>query len=306
MRPSLITAVCIILFSLLMINPESALSEDKTPDSEDTYIAKFNGGGITLRKLNETIKEIKAKRGIPLTGDYKKNILNSLIAESMIHKYATEQGLDRDPEVIEQIEKASRQIITSIFLRKYFSEKTSTITGEEAKRFYSENIDRYSVPEMYNAIIYYVNKKDISGNDTPDKSATIAGELKRYLDEGNAKGGSAEETLSVFAEKYPEANLEHYILAGYWRGKNTVVRKSVLERLPSLEPGQADIIEQDNSFAVFVLQSIAPAEPNPFELVKNKIIAQYEASQKSKVYSELIKKLSSDYNLKVDESLLNR
>jgi EpsD family peptidyl-prolyl cis-trans isomerase len=126
------THVCLPVLIALVV----ALSScgKKTPGQ---IVAKVNGDEISVHQINNAIARgndippAEAKQAVAQT-------LERIIDQELLVQKALKDKLDRDPQVMQAIEEAKRQILARAYIERAAS-GSSTEGREEIRKFYQEN-----------------------------------------------------------------------------------------------------------------------------------------------------------------------
>lgn len=96
-------------------------------------VAKVNGVAIPQARLDLMVKAAVAQ-GQPDTNEMRNALRENLIAEEIIAQEAVKKGLDRDPEVVTQIELARQAVLIRAFQADYI--RNNTISDAELRKEY--------------------------------------------------------------------------------------------------------------------------------------------------------------------------
>lgn len=110
----------------LSINP--AFAEDKSA-------AMVNGVSIPQSRIDMRVKAAVAQ-GQADTPDLRKAIRDNSINIEVLRQEAVKNGMDKNPDVIQQIEAANQEILVSAYLQDYA--KKHPITDEQLKQEYDK------------------------------------------------------------------------------------------------------------------------------------------------------------------------
>jgi peptidyl-prolyl cis-trans isomerase C len=114
------------ILSSLAINP--AMAEDKAA-------AIVNGVSISQTRIDQSVKAATAQ-GQPDSPDLRKAVRDDLINREVIAQESVKMGLNKDPEVIQQIEIAKQQILIGAFVQDYV--KSHPISDDQIKQEYEK------------------------------------------------------------------------------------------------------------------------------------------------------------------------
>lgn len=133
MRHLKFSAALLAIGSLMLLNACNA-QDDKKAGTEKV-IATVNGTPIYESSLNEFLQQ-RAMQGAPDTPEIRKAILEELISREVARQDAVKQGLDKRPEVKQQMELAQQAILVNAFAQEFA--KTHTPTDDQLKAEYDK------------------------------------------------------------------------------------------------------------------------------------------------------------------------
>jgi peptidyl-prolyl cis-trans isomerase C len=117
---------------------------------DNKVIALVNGKEITERDLAATVSRFPRERQSYFNSEEGRNqIVNQMISFELFYNYAKETGMENDQEYLMQLENAKREILTQHAINKELS--NVTVTNEEIKNFYNENMSQFIQPESVSA-----------------------------------------------------------------------------------------------------------------------------------------------------------
>ena len=109
-------------------------------------LAKVNGDEITVHQLNDRLSQIQ----IPPNADpaaTRKQVLEALIDEQLLVQKAMADKLDRDPQVLQALERTKRQILAQAEVEH--TPAKADITADETAKFYAANPDLFEKRRIY-------------------------------------------------------------------------------------------------------------------------------------------------------------
>lgn len=133
---TLITAACVL----------AACGGDKKKDATQVA-AKVNKEEISVHQINFVLQRTPGLKPEQATGASKK-ILESLIDQELAVQQATEQKLDRDPNVVMAIEAAKREIMARAYADKIASTAAKP-TDAEVAQYYQSHPGLFSQRRIY-------------------------------------------------------------------------------------------------------------------------------------------------------------
>lgn len=122
---------------------------DKKKDKGATQAAaRVNSQEITVHQINQVLEQ---QRAMPpaQAASASRLVLARLVDQELALQEAQNQKLDRDPQVVRQLEAARREIIARAYLDRVGS-GVSRPTTEEVKKYYDANPALFSERRVYN------------------------------------------------------------------------------------------------------------------------------------------------------------
>jgi len=182
-------------------------------------LASVNGEEVTAMQLSEEMQRANVPAAQQIAA--KKPLLESLIDRQVLQNAAVADKVDRDPKVVQAIERAKSQIIAQAYLQKK--------VGVVAPPSKAEVADYYAKhPE------FFAQRKQIGMNQLMFATADMSEKAKAYID--NAK------TLDEVAAWFKENNVKF--------AHNQISRSTsdlppeLGGRLTSMKPGQLFLIKE--------------------------------------------------------------
>lgn len=158
--------------------------------SKGTVAATVNGTAINESRVNLMVKQ-QAAQGQPDSPDLRKGIIEHLAMQFLLSQEAVKKGLDKTPEVADQIELTHQSILANAFIQDYF--KSNPVTDASLMAEY-EKIKGHATGNEYKARHILVasesEAKDIIGKLTKNPKAFEALAKEKSMDPGSKdKGG---------------------------------------------------------------------------------------------------------------------
>lgn len=149
-----ITGLSVLLFGVAVLSvgcgDKKQEGSDAPADKPSQVAARVNGTEITVHQIDQELRRM----GVPadtkpeILQEIKNNILTRLINDQLVINKAIEQGVDRKPEVVEQIERAKREIITRAYVTQLVT-SVSKPTEQELNDFFMKNEAAYKENVRY-------------------------------------------------------------------------------------------------------------------------------------------------------------
>jgi EpsD family peptidyl-prolyl cis-trans isomerase len=230
-------------------------------------LASVNGDEITVLQLNEELSRVNPQ--VAQQDAARKQILEALIDRQLLLGEATKEKIDRDPKVVQAIERAKATIVAQAYLQK----RVGTVprpTKQEVEAYYTQN------PHLF------ANRKQFDMRQLVLATADLTDEAKKAVDSSKSL-----EEVAVWLDQHK---------VKYGRGQlsrtSTDLPPELTKRLESMPKGQLFIIREGERS---LLLSIADIKDAPLTLEQAAPqIEQFLFSKKNKEAAEAtIKQLRS-------------
>jgi peptidyl-prolyl cis-trans isomerase C len=121
-------------------------------------LASVNGSEITVLQLNEELQRAGAT-GQPET--VRKQLLESLIDRQLLQNEAAKDKLDRDPKVMQAIDRAKAMIIAQAYLQKRIGNQAKP-TRAEIEEYYNQHPEFFTGRKQFDMRELVVASKDVT------------------------------------------------------------------------------------------------------------------------------------------------
>lgn len=121
--------------SLLTLSACNADQPAKATPGKDGVAATVNGTAISKNRVDLLVKQ-RAGMGQPDNADTRKAIIDQLAMQMLISQEAIKKGLDKSPEVLDQIELTKQSILANAFVQDYI--KNNPVSDDLLKAEYDK------------------------------------------------------------------------------------------------------------------------------------------------------------------------
>jgi peptidyl-prolyl cis-trans isomerase C len=132
--------LCIVV-SLLLGNIAYSNETTEVKSSADV-LARVGDEVITQKDLDAYLNRLPERK----RAQYRDKTLNMLIEYKVFSNEARKTGLDKDPKIMEKVEKATNETLARDFVKKDIDTKAEP-SQEEIEKFYQEHKEQFVVPE---------------------------------------------------------------------------------------------------------------------------------------------------------------
>ena len=121
---------------------DSQVSEDPNATTEQSRVALAQVNSAELRE-SDLQRMIPVDLRETISGYEINEILRRWVDTELLHQKARREGVDRDPQVAEQIYEMERQLLADEYLQREMKLRVS-VTNEEIQAYYEANRDLYT------------------------------------------------------------------------------------------------------------------------------------------------------------------
>lgn len=177
-RPLACSAAVILAASL-------AACGDKAPAKPGQALASVNGQEVTVLQLNEEL----ARANVPAAQQEvaRKRMLEALIDRQLLESEALKEKIDRDPKVMQSIERTKSMIVAQAYLQKRIGQPARP-TRTELEQYYTQNPQLFANRKVFEMRQLVLPTSDLTDavKAAIDSSKSIE-EVAVWLDEHKIK-----------------------------------------------------------------------------------------------------------------------
>ncbi|MFC5480647.1 EpsD family peptidyl-prolyl cis-trans isomerase [Massilia suwonensis] len=173
----------------------AACGDKAPPAKRGQALANVNGEEITVLQLNEEMQ----RAGVPAARQQQasKQLLQALIDRELLEQSAIGEKLDRDPKVMQALERTRSLIVAQAYLQKRLA-KVAPPTPGEVEAYYKEHPEFFDKRKQFSMEQLMLAASDL----TPEVRAAADGarsleEVAVWLDAHGIKYGRAQVTRST-------------------------------------------------------------------------------------------------------------
>lgn len=245
---------------------------------ENKTLAVISGVEIKERDVDATIKRYpEDKRGYLSSEMGRKQVLEQMIAFELMNKFGLEMALDKTEEYKSNLMQMEKELLTQMTINKVFSEVT--VTDEEAKKYYDENLEEFK------------QKESVSAKHILVENLEECEDIKSKVENGELTFEEAAMKHSTCPSKDQGGNLGAF-------GKGMMVpefEKAAFE----LELNKvSDPVKTQFGYHLIMVDAKNEAKVNDFEDVKSQIVSKLIQGAQERKYMDIIKDLEAKYDVK--------
>ena len=254
-------------------------------EPKDPVVATVNDIPIMKSQVDLLVPRYQREAGKKkLDNEDKKKLLQNLIRRQLILQQKSVQDFKSDEDLIKKVKEYENGLIISHFLKEQVGSKLK-VSDEELKKYYQENIRKFSSPPKVKARHILLR--------TREEADRVLSRLRKGEDFG--------QLAKDFSIDLPDA------LEG---GSMGIVEKGIV--LPELEKalfsldegGISDIVKTRFGYHILTVDKIILLKFKPFEEVRDQIKQTILRQKEAKAFDEMVAKLEKDADIKIFETRL--
>lgn len=236
---------------------DEAASDGKAPAQ---VAARVNGVELTMQQVNFALQRIP-NLDKDQSAAASLQVVRNLVDQEVIAQKALTDKLDRDPEVVQALDAARRQILAETYMSRKLG-KPAEPTEAEVTEYFDAHPELFSKRKIYRL-------QELSVKAPQDKHEAIRTQL------------AASKTLNDFAEWLKAENLPVKAAQGV-KAAEQLPQTLLLPKLAEMPDGQALVVNSPDGLLVIVLAD-SQVQPVTMEQAKPIIVRllQKQARQKA-------------------------
>lgn len=124
-------------------------------------LVRVNGEEVTVYQLNEELRQVNSADADPQK--QRKQLVDALVDRQLLVEEAQKQKLDRDPNVMEAIERARAQILAQAYLKTKVADMQKPDQGE-IDAYYAAHPEFFAQRKLFEVRQFVVASKDFSND----------------------------------------------------------------------------------------------------------------------------------------------
>lgn len=265
------------MYSKNMILPVTLLTallsgcggEDK-PGKDGQVVAKVNGDEVTVHQLNYELGFL-GQAATQNTEQAARQTLEQLVNQQLIVQKAITEKIDRDPKVMQALERAKRQVLVQAYMSKVAGQASTPTSKQEVGDYYGKH------PELFAERRIYQIREILLDKSVP--AAELQAQVKRSK--------SLEELTGWLEAKKVQMK------SGVLVKPAEQLPPEMLSRLYQMRQGQVMAIEAPNNISLFILmaarnQPLSEAQAAP--VIENFLVSQ----RRGKLADDEVKRLRGE------------
>jgi peptidyl-prolyl cis-trans isomerase C len=256
-----------LIFSCTVLTGLGACGDKAADRKPGQALASVNGAEVTVLQLNEELQRANVAANQQDTTS--KQLLQVLIDRQLLQDAAARENLDRDPKVMQAVDRARSLIVAQAYLQKRIA-NVARPTPQEVDAYFNENPD------------FFTSRKQFSMNELVIAAADLTPEVRAAAD-----GARSLEEVAVWLDA-------HKIKYGRTQVTRTTadVPRQLAEKLLGMPKGQLFAVKEGPR-AMFVAVTEVREAPVSLQVAAPQIEQFLMKRKKQELAAEELKHLRS-------------
>ncbi|MFH1504208.1 MAG: peptidylprolyl isomerase [Candidatus Omnitrophota bacterium] len=262
----------------------TVFAQEQESKEEDYVVGKVGSDEIYISEINKVASRLNRflKENYEKSSDWRLNFIRNYIAQAALSKRAVKEGLEKDKEITEEIERVKRSLLAEKMLQNAINQGLKA-NQENLEKFYQENKDKYQTKAKIK--LSYIKEKN---KEQLVKITKLLEKGKSFEKAAGKKAVGIESWVSKDEHMLPEAQ--------------DIFDGGILDILMTLEKGaNSEILEIKDEFYVFHIVDKEQAKDKPFEEVRQQVEFQYTTEEKERIVTELVMETFKLENVEIYE-----
>lgn len=265
------------LFSALVII-FLAGCEDTTPKDNTQVVATVNNQEITVHQLNQAISSMGEQGQTADMQSMREAVLQNMIVQTLMQQEANKADLDRDPQVMQSIEAAKRQVLASAYMQQYTT-ITPSVSDADVEGYYASNTDLFANRKLF---VY--------------DQVTVEADSPKYLDA--QKKLQQIDDLKSFTAWLDNNNVPFNTITKSKTSEN--IQPNLLKALSTLDIGQVGFLNLADGLVIIQVKD-KQQQPVKLEMAAPAIKTHLQNQQRKQQVEQVVAMLKQDAVIKYSE-----
>ncbi|MBI9030602.1 peptidyl-prolyl cis-trans isomerase [bacterium] len=293
MKKVLLTTTLLLSILVIFIGCSSNTNKNKDTSQDEIYV-KYDGGTITKADFNYFVHSLPTEQQEALNmAGRQVQLLNSMANEEAFYCKAKQLGNDKNPEVLEMIEKR----LKPYYINDFYNEKIrakATVTEDEVRAYYDTNPEFFMEPAK--ATIRYIQAKDMES--AQDIMSDLVTKKLKFSMVSNVK------SINAYA-KGNDGIIREVTNDGYIQGVGYDAElDSLIFSLPVNEDQIYGPYETETGLHIISILNREESFVKPFSEVKELAETRAGALKQKEISDEMIEDVVNKQKIAINEEVL--
>ncbi len=251
-------------------------------------LASINGMDVGTNDFDRIAKRMRPRAGT-VDDEFKQEVVDELVNESLLYQEALRQGIDQDPKI--------RKMMVNTLLKRdvYGTLDPKEITEDELRAYFEEHKEDFVVPEKVQIKRILIKVSDVVGKE---EARGQAEELRAQIEENPKQ-------FKVLAQEHSQGP---YARRGGDLGFVGVkgkpgVDQEIIDTAFEMEKGDiSEVLETDGGFSVLYIPNKRDRVERTFEQMRGSVLRKVKSDRYNQLYDSYVGNLKTDADVRVDEA----
>jgi hypothetical protein len=259
-------------------------------DLASDVLARVNGMVVGSSDFQQAARRWAARHSGPLSMDERREVLDELVAETLLYQAALARGLEKDLQV--------RRLMARLFYQQELAASPpEAIPEDELQRYYEAHLDEFAVPDgvQIRRILIKVTQ------DRPEDMAKARAELLRAEIVADPESFARLATENSEDPNLPHGTTSHFLR----RDEPHWIDHAVVDQAFKLEPGQlSPVFRSSDGYNIVMAVERRERQQRSYEAVRRHVQRKAHEERLKARYERYVDELRSKASIEVDETLL--
>ena len=253
-----------------------------------TRLATINKMEVGTNDFDRVAKRMRPRAGA-ITDEFKQEVMDELVNETLLYQEALRQGIDRDPKI--------RKMMVNTLLKKdvYGTLDPDSITEDELRAYFEEHKEDFVVPEK-------VQIKRILLKVTDSRPREEARTQAEELREDIASNPTSFKALAQEHSQGPYARRGGDLGFVGQKGKPGI-DQILIDAAFEMDKGDvSDVLETDDGFNILYVPNRRERVERTFEQMRGSVLRKVKSDRYNELYDAYVGRLETDSKIELDET----
>ncbi len=261
---------------------------DKGSVEIGTRLATINKMEVGTNDFDRVAKRMRPRAGA-ITDEFKQEVMDELVNETLLYQEALRQGIDRDPKI--------RKMMVNTLLKKdvYGTLDPDSITEEELRAYFEEHKEDFVVPEKVQ--IKRILLK-ITDSRPREEARTTAEDLAEQISANptSFKALAQENSQGPYARRGGDLGFVGQ------KGKPGI-DQILIDAAFEMEKGDvSEVLETDDGFNILYVPNRRERVERTFEQMRGSVLRKVKSDRYNELYDAYVGRLEADAKIELDDA----
>ncbi len=252
-----------------------------------TPLASVNKMEIGTEDFDRVARRMRPRAGA-ITDEFKGEVMDELVNETLLYQEALRQGIDRDPKI--------RKMMVNTLLKKdvYGTLDPDSIGEDELRAYFDEHKEDFVVPEKVQIKRILIK---ITDSRPREEARTLAEDLRGQIADNptSFKSLAQENSQGPYARRGGD-------LGFVGRKGKPGIDQLLIDAAFELEKGDiSDVIETEDGFNVLYVPNRRERVERTFEQMRGSVLRKVKSDRYNELYDEYVGRLMADSTVEIDD-----